>query len=58
MAKTNTKGDWITADEKEVKRIEKKIEEKDSDWLGRWQKRWLREGDFWVKEKNYKDDWL
>jgi hypothetical protein len=58
MAKTNLKGDWITASEKEIKRIEKHISEKDSDWLDRWNKRWRAEGNFWEKKENYKDDWL
>lgn len=41
------KYDWLGADDREVKRIEKMIEKKEAKELGKWLKKWQKEGRFW-----------
>lgn len=48
-------------EEAEYRKVEKKIKEKDADWLGKWLQKFSVEGDFFLKEKREKikkDDFL
>lgn len=46
------------ADEREIEKINRMIDRKETKELDKWLKRWQKEGDFWVEEKSKKDDWL
>lgn len=53
--------DIFEKDNLEIRKIEKKIKEKDANWLGRWLQKFSIEGDFWSKEKREKikeKNWL
>lgn len=45
-------------EEKEFQKVEKAIEEKKADWLGKWLQKFSVEGEFWLREKKGKDNWL
>lgn len=58
MRKQNKFWKEIEKDDKEIEKINKIIDRKDTKELDRWTKRWLKEGDFWKKEKFNKNDWF
>lgn len=48
MSRKKNKNDWLNADDREVKRIERMIRKKEAKELGKWLKKWRKQGKFWT----------
>ena len=47
MGRRKKRYDWLEADDREVKRIEKMVRKKQHKELGKWLRDWRKQGRFW-----------